>query len=149
MIWWEIALATITMRSASTLPLSIYSLRHQFRLMNAYPLMQLAKQQAAGDQHLAATKIRAIMRANRIRPLTAFISPLTQIPIFLGFSQYIRRECGYALFSSEQVYPPSTDLITGGFGLWQNLLLTDPTLFSPLLLSALHLMNLHVRKCNV
>ena len=76
--------------------------------------------------------------------------PWVQIPLFISMSLTLRCMCGYEPWSLtlKPSYPPLEGLAdpASASGMWfHDLLSTDPTLISPLLLSLVHILNIHVR----
>eukprot|EP00123_Amoebidium_parasiticum_P001219 comp12260_c0_seq1/m.7069 comp12260_c0_seq1/g.7069 ORF comp12260_c0_seq1/g.7069 comp12260_c0_seq1/m.7069 type:complete len:316 (-) comp12260_c0_seq1:938-1885(-) len=161
--WWaSIALTTVGLRGAVTLPLTVYQQKVVARLEALTP--ELGKWIETLKHHVALTSRRAglsyeemekrlqveankkrreLYRTHKTYPYQAMLVPWVQLPIWVLFSLALRSMTGFPVWGMDAV-DPLMGMTTGGALWFTDLTAPDPLMIFPVVTSASALVNLEL-----
>ncbi|KAI9009134.1 membrane insertase OXA1/ALB3/YidC [Hyaloraphidium curvatum] len=174
--WATIVVVTVALRTFLTLPIAVVQRTRQQRLRNLRPVIlsweQTFRRQvdmesmAAGARGSAQPekrvgqlllapnwmsqmrdKVEELYRTYDCHPRRTFLLPWVQLPFFLTMSLTLRYMSAFPLPFLETPDRCNPGFIYGGFSVWTDIHLPDPTWMFPLLIGATHLINVEVRTC--
>ncbi|KAJ0397082.1 hypothetical protein ATCC90586_001880 [Pythium insidiosum] len=131
--WWATIVATTFAIRTALLPVTIKSLRNSEKMKAFQPEMEKLRDEMEAapvkDPESMAEfrkKYQALMKKHDVNPFVGFLTPLSQIPVFLSFF--------WGLQSISKYFP---DYSTGGDFWFPDLSVADPTYALPVISSAL------------
>ena len=151
--WWlAITVATVGLRTVCTLPLAIQNKRRSHRLNKLQPILKaweltLGFRARQGNdavyKQMYRRKALELYRLHRCNPLYTFVLPWVQIPLFISMSFAIRRLAAFPMpmFDTREM---AVGMDSEGTLWFDSLAVADPTLITPVLIAALHLLNLEL-----
>ncbi|KAH6589936.1 hypothetical protein BASA50_009639 [Batrachochytrium salamandrivorans] len=160
--WWlVICSTTVLLRSICTLPLAIQNKRRSDRLEKIQPLLKgwestlgiqlkrLGRDKKDPERDkvykkLYNKKVADMYRLHRCNPLYTFILPWVQIPLFISMSFALRWLAAFPTLwlGTPDAIAPGMD--TEGVLWFDDLTVADPTLITPIMVGAIHLINIEL-----
>ncbi|TYZ57064.1 hypothetical protein PybrP1_000967 [[Pythium] brassicae (nom. inval.)] len=131
--WWATIIATTFAVRTVFFPITVVSLRNSAKMKAFQPDMEKLKAEMDAMPHKDPntvkefqTKYKALMKKHNVNPFLGMVTPMTQIPVFLGFF--------WGLQSIAKYFP---EYSTEGTLWFQDLSLADPTMALPVISSVL------------
>ncbi|KAI8925676.1 60Kd inner membrane protein-domain-containing protein [Entophlyctis helioformis] len=156
MPWWlTIVSTTVALRTICTLPLAVQNKMRSHRLKQIQPLLeawertigsQLQRQARTPSGKLTwiAERAAELYRIHRCHPFYTFILPWVQVPLFISMSFALRWLVAYPVPWLGTPGLAAHGLTDEGILWFDNLTLADPTLITPIMVGALHLINMEL-----
>jgi inner membrane protein COX18 len=151
--------STLVLRTTVTLPIAFIQQNRTKRFLQVQNVLEAwkntilvhvkSKQELREKNALIRQKAKQLHAQQKCAPVTTFLLPWTQIPLFLTMSLAIRQLVALPLpWMETRFSEPFNGLEKEGFLWFMDLTSSDPFLILPITTGILHLLNIHVMFMN-